>query len=53
MVSPQFPSRRDKAAAEIRDALERMDRGKPISYEEIAGILIEYHRTILLALERR
>lgn len=46
-MSTHFPKRRDKAAAEIREVL-----GRNASYDEIAGVLIEYQRTILVALER-
>lgn len=51
-MSTQFPKRRDKAAAEIREVVNRYQRGEPVHNDEIAGVLLEYHRTILVALER-
>lgn len=43
---------REKAAAEIREAITRYRRGENIGYDEMAGIILTYHRTILVALER-
>jgi len=43
---------RDKAAIEIRQAVNRYHRGDAVGYDELAGILLEHHRTILVALER-
>lgn len=47
----EFAKRRAKAADEIYDALDRYHGGKPIGYDEIAGILMEYSETILRCLE--
>lgn len=52
-MSPQFHKRSDKCADEIRDAVGRYLAGQTVSYEELAGILLQYHRTILRALQPR
>lgn len=49
---PQFPDRRMKAAREIIDATDRFLAGSG-GYDELAGIVMEYRRTIVGALTRR
>lgn len=50
---PQFPPRRIKAAREIIDATDRYLAGQPVGYDELAGIIMEYRRTIVGALTQR
>lgn len=48
----QLPCRRMRAAEEIIEATDRFLAGSS-SYEELAGIVLEYRRTIVGALIRR